>query len=55
MALRGEQGALRVPAAELLRQRWNPFYPFMEETTLQFLNLETGSDQNVHPDDGVTP
>ncbi len=55
VALRGERGALRVPAAELLRQRWNPFYPFMEETMLQFLDLESGSDQNVHPGDGGLP
>jgi alpha-beta hydrolase superfamily lysophospholipase len=55
VALRGERGALRVPAAELLRQRWNPFYPFMEETMLQFLDLESGADQNVHPGDGGLP
>jgi hypothetical protein len=40
VVLRGERGALRVPAAELLRQRWNPFYPFVEDRTLQFLDLE---------------
>jgi alpha-beta hydrolase superfamily lysophospholipase len=40
VALRGEKGALRIPAAEMLRMRWNPFYPFLEEMTLEFLNLE---------------
>lgn len=47
VALRGEKGKLRIPAAEMLRMRWNPFYPFLEETVLQFLNLEVVSDQNV--------
>jgi pimeloyl-ACP methyl ester carboxylesterase len=45
VAMRGEKGALRIPAAEMLRQRWNPFYPFVEETTLQFLKLESAGDQ----------
>lgn len=40
VAMRGEKGALRVPAAEMLRMRWNPFYPLVEEMTLKFLNLE---------------
>lgn len=47
VALRGEKGKLRIPAAEMLRMRWNPFYPFLEETALQFLNLEAVSGQNV--------
>jgi hypothetical protein len=55
VALRGERGALRVPAAEMLRQRWNPFYPFVEQTTLEFLNLSTPGDQNLYPSDEVTP
>ena len=49
VAMRGEKGALRVPAAEMLRQRWNPFYPFVEETTLQFLNLEAPAGSEVVP------
>jgi hypothetical protein len=55
VALRGEKGALMVPAAEMLRQRWNPFYPFVEQTTLEFLNLETAGDQKLYPSDEVTP
>jgi len=38
--LRGEKGALLIPAKEMLRVRWNPFYPFIEETILEFLGLQ---------------
>ncbi len=55
VALRGEKGALRVPAAEMLRQRWNPFFPFVMETTLKFLKLEANGSQSLHPGDEVTP
>jgi hypothetical protein len=41
VAMRGEKGALRIPASEMLRMRWNPFYPFIEEMMLEFLNLES--------------
>jgi hypothetical protein len=30
---------LLVPAAEMLRMRWNPFYPFVEHKVLEFLGL----------------
>lgn len=39
IALRGERGVLSVPASEMLRLRWNPFYPYIEVRTLQFLGL----------------
>ena len=39
LALRGERGILRIPPADLLRLRWNPFYPYVEAQTLNFLNL----------------
>ena len=29
LALRGERGALRIPPGDMLRQRWNPFYPWL--------------------------
>lgn len=32
--LRGEKGVLKVPAADLLRLRWNPFYPYLEKRAL---------------------
>ncbi len=40
MALRGERGVLRVPASELLRLRWNPFYYYLESRVLQFIGLD---------------
>lgn len=39
LALRGEKGVLRVPAADMLRLRWNPFYSYLEQRTLQHLLL----------------
>ena len=39
ISLRGERGALLIPAADLLRLRWNPFYPYVEERVLDFLGL----------------
>ena len=41
LALRGEKGVLQVPAADMLRQRWNPFYKYIEQRTLKFMGLET--------------
>jgi len=41
LALRGENGVLRVSPAAMLRLRWNPFYSYLEERTLNFLELET--------------
>ena len=31
VALRGERGLLQVPASDMLRLRWNPFYPYLEK------------------------
>jgi alpha-beta hydrolase superfamily lysophospholipase len=39
IALRGERGVLRVAAADMLRLRWNPFYPFIEERISDFVGL----------------
>jgi hypothetical protein len=36
-ALRGERGALQINAADMLRLRYNPFYPYMERRLLEFL------------------
>jgi len=41
IALRGERGVLHIPADEMLRQRWNPFYPFLEQKVVEFFQLET--------------
>ena len=37
---RGERGVLRVPAADMLRLRWNPFYPMIEDAVTKFTGLE---------------
>lgn len=37
MALRGERGLVNIPADWLLRQRYNPFYPYLEARVLQWL------------------
>jgi alpha-beta hydrolase superfamily lysophospholipase len=40
VALYGERGVLSIPASEMLRLRWNPFYSYLEELTLEFMGLE---------------
>jgi len=40
MALRGEKGVLRVPAADMLRLRYNPFHSYLEHRVLVFMGLE---------------
>ena len=37
LALRGERGVLRIPASDMLRQRWNPFYSYLEKRVLNFV------------------
>jgi len=39
MELRGERGVLLISAADMLRLRWNPFYPYMERRLLEFVHL----------------
>jgi pimeloyl-ACP methyl ester carboxylesterase len=38
MALRGERGLVNLPGDWLLRQRYNPFYPYLEARVLQWLD-----------------
>jgi hypothetical protein len=38
LAMRGERGVLRISASDMLRQRWNPFYPYLEARVLEFLD-----------------
>jgi len=40
LAMRGERNILQIPASTMLRMRWNPFYDFMENRMLDFLNLD---------------
>ena len=39
LALRGERGVLQIPASDMLRLRWNPFYPYVQQRALAFLGL----------------
>jgi hypothetical protein len=41
IVLRGERGVLQIGDSAMLRQRWNPFYPYIEERMLRFLDLPT--------------
>ena len=39
--LRGEKGLLEIPDSAMTRQRWNPFYDYMENRILQFVKKAT--------------
>ena len=39
IAVRGEKGMFSIPAADMLRQRWNPFYDYQETRILEHLKL----------------
>jgi len=47
LALRGERGVLRIRASDMLRIRWNPFYPHMEQRLLAFLGLDTETTETL--------
>lgn len=49
IALRGEKGVLNVPAADMLRLRYNPFYSYLEHRMAVFTGLAQV------PDDGCLP
>ena len=40
VALRGEKSTLRISAADMLRLRWNPFYPYLEQRVVAFFKLQ---------------
>ena len=40
LALRGESRVLTIPAAAMLRLRWNPFYSYIEERIFEFVRLD---------------
>ena len=40
IALQGERGVLQVSAAAMLRLRWNPFYPYLEQRVFDFVGLK---------------
>lgn len=39
LTLRGESGVLQVSSNAMLRQRWNPFYSYLEARMLEFVGL----------------
>ncbi len=41
IALRGERGVLRISGSDMMRLRWNPFYPYIETRVFNFLGLES--------------
>jgi alpha-beta hydrolase superfamily lysophospholipase len=40
ISLLGERGVLTVPAAAMLRLRWNPFYPYIEQRIFDFVGFK---------------
>ncbi|MEN9019912.1 MAG: alpha/beta fold hydrolase [Verrucomicrobiaceae bacterium] len=40
-ALRGERGTLLISPGEMLRQKWNPFYSWLEQKSLTFTELDS--------------
>ncbi len=47
LALYGERGTVQIPPGDMLRQRWNPFYDFMESRMLQFAKLALIQDMEM--------
>jgi hypothetical protein len=43
IALRGEQGLLKIPEDWLLRMRYNPFYTYLEQRTIDWVETAGGS------------
>ena len=39
ITLHGERGVINIPASEMLRLKYNPFYPYLEQRVLTFLQL----------------
>jgi len=37
LSLKGERNLIRVPASEIIRLRWNPFYGFLKERVSEFV------------------
>ena len=40
IALRGERGVLSISGTDIMRLRWNPFYPYIEKRVFNFLDLK---------------
>ncbi len=48
ITLRGERGVINIPAAEMLRMKWNPFYPYLEQKVMRFLELTADQGDATH-------
>jgi len=46
LALRGERKVLQIPASDMLRLRYNPFYSYQDQRILAFIGLETDTQTN---------
>ncbi|MEA3275161.1 MAG: alpha/beta fold hydrolase [Pseudomonadota bacterium] len=55
IALRGERGVLQIPASDMLRLRWNPFYPYVEARVLAFLGLDSSAPHRQAPNNSLDP
>ncbi len=44
ITLHGERGVINIPASEMLRLKYNPFYPYLEQRVLTFLQLTEKQD-----------
>jgi len=42
MAVKGERGLLKIPEEWLLRMRYNPFYSYLEERILDWIEKPAG-------------
>ncbi len=49
VALRGEKDTLWISAADMLRLRWNPFYPYLEQRVVAWFKLEEPIPAAVDP------
>jgi len=46
LAFRGEKNVLQVPAADMIRLRYNPFYSYQQQRILIFLGIETDAQKS---------
>jgi hypothetical protein len=44
ITLHGERCLINIPESEMLRLKWNPFYPYLEQRVLTFLHLTKKQD-----------
>jgi alpha-beta hydrolase superfamily lysophospholipase len=47
LSFRGERGALKISANDMLRLRWNPFYSYQERRILDFVGFLSSQEQSL--------